>query len=511
MKKVLTTSLFILLFFDKGNAHSPTWTDGIACIIYSHCSSCHNSNGVAPFPLMSYNDVYQNRFSIAASVQSKSMPPFPATQDKRKYAHSNTLSAHEINEIVEWVNNFAPLGDANNIPAAPTFSTAYQIRNPDFTARIPKYTVSSNKDVYRVFAIPVNNAVLQTIQSIEVVPGNRDIVHHALVFQDTSDIPFNLDKNDPLPGYSAFGGTGSKSSKLLTVFTPGQGAFTFAPGFGTSLLPKSYIILQIHYPGGVIGRVDSTQIRLKFASTTLRSISTSAVLNHNFTLQNGPLTIPANTVKTFYSKVTSNQNRTLTGIMPHMHLIGVSIKAFAVTPSADTISLIDIPKWDFHWQYFYQFQKPIFLPAGTVLYGEATYDNTSNNPYNPNSPPKEVKQGEGTEDEMFLIYMNLSTYMAGDSNIIIDTTNHLKHDASCFETSSTDNIHGSDIVPINIYPNPVSEMLYLSEKSRYSVLSNDGRVLLHSEEATHQFNVSALPTGVYFLKTDKGIVKFKKE
>ena len=510
MKTKLTTLLFAFLLYSKGHAHSPTWTDGIACIIYSHCSGCHNNNGIAPFPLMSYNDVYQNRFSIAASVQSKSMPPFPATQDKRKYAHSNTLTAHEINEIVEWVNNFAPLGDANKIPAAPTYSTAYQITNPDFTARIPKYTVTSNNDVYRVFAIPVNNASQQTIQSIEVAPGNRDMVHHALVFHDTSDVPFNLDKNDPLPGYSAFGGTGSKSSKLLTVYTPGQGAFSFAPGFGTALLPKSYIILQIHYPGGVSGSVDSTQIRLKYASATLRSVSTSAVLNHNFTLQNGPLTIPANTVKTFYSKITNNQNRTLTGIMPHMHLVGVSIKAFAVTPSADTIPLIDIPKWDFHWQYFYQFQKPIFLPSGTVLYGEATYDNTSNNPFNPNSPPKDVKQGEGTEDEMFLIYMNLSTYMAGDTNIIIDTTNHLKHDASCFATTSTHNINGSDISAVQVYPNPVSEMLYLSEKSKCTVFSAEGRVLLCTEEATHQLNVSLLPAGVYFMKTETRMVKFLK-
>lgn len=513
LKSLLIVITALMLTQNLAQAHNPTWTDGIACIIYSHCTSCHNQNGIAPFSLMDYNDVYQNRFSIAASVQAKSMPPYPAIQDKRMYAHANTLSNHEIDEIVDWVNNFAPLGDANNIPAPPTYASGYQIPNPDFTGQIPTYTITANKDIYRMFVIPVNNSSQQTIQSIEVYPGNREIVHHALVFQDTSSIPFILDQNDPLPGYTAFGGTGSPTSKLLTVYTPGQGAFNFAPGFGAVLLPNSYIVIQMHYPGGVSGQVDSTQVRLKYGVSSLRNVNTLAALDHGSTLTNGPLFIPANSVKTFYNQVNVNTNYTLTGIMPHMHLIGKSIKAFCVTPANDTIHLIDIPEWDFHWQYFYQFQKPILLPIGSIVYGQATYDNTINNPNNPNNPPKFVSLGEGSEDEMFLVYMNLSTYVAGDTNIIIDTSSHFVHDVSCNQTTGVNDLSH---INISIYPNPTNDIVFvygLNETYQATFYNSEGKVVLNKDnDPNSPLDIHHLIKGIYYLqiRTKHDGVVYKK-
>lgn len=512
--KSLLFALAAIIFSQYSvKAHNPTWTDGIACIIYSHCSSCHNQTGIAPFPLMTYDDVYQNRYSIAASVQAKKMPPFPASQDKMKYAHANTLTDHEIDEIVDWVNNFAPLGNASNIPTPPTYSSAYQITNPDFVGQIPTYTVTSNNDVYRMFVVPVNNASQQTIQSIEVFPGNREIVHHVLVFQDTSSIPKKLDQNDPLPGYSAFGGTGSPSSKLIFGYTPGQGAFKFAPGFGAVLLPNSYLVIQMHYPGGVSGKVDSTQVRLKYGASTLRNVTTIAALNHGSTLTNGPLFIPANTVKTFYNKINNNIDRTLTGIMPHMHLIGKSIKAYCVTPTNDTIHLINIPNWDFHWQYFYQFQKPILIPAGSTVYGEAIYDNTTNNLNNPNDPPQNVSLGEATTDEMFLIYMNLSNYMAGDTNIVIDTLSHFQHDLSCFQTTG---IYEPNIINVNVYPNPTSGLIRLDGiNTAYlaTIYNTEGKLVFSKQcETDNLLDIQQLTKGIYYLqiKTNDHNVVYKK-
>jgi hypothetical protein len=447
--KLISIILFLTLFSNTSKAHTPTWTDGIACIIYSHCTSCHNPKGIAPFSLTRYEDVFANRFSIAASVQAGSMPPFPPSQQKRKYAHANTLSQHEKEEIVEWVNNFAPLGNASNIPAPPVYNSSFQISAPDLVLQIPNYTVNTTNDLYRVFVLPLNNPDQRFIKQIEIVPGNRSIVHHALVFQDSSSLPLQLDNSDPLPGYSAFGSTGSPSSKLITGYTPGQGVVEYPPGFGASVLPRSYICLQIHYPGGISNKIDSTQVRIKFGSNTLRNITTVAALNHSSTLLNGPLFIPANTIKTFYSKIRVPTNRTITGVMPHMHLLGKKIKSFCVTPRGDTIHLIDIPEWDFHWQGFYTFQKPILIPAGSELFGEATYDNTTANIHNPNSPPRDVRQGEGTDDEMMLIYFNLAAYAPGDTSIIVDTSTHITHHNNC----DPNNI-SVDPNEISIYPNP---------------------------------------------------------
>lgn len=482
-------------------AHNPTWTDGIACIIYSHCTSCHHPKGIAPFSLATYNDVYMNRYSVAASIQAGSMPPFPASQQKQRYAHANTLSDHEIKEIADWVNNFAPLGDANAIPTPPTYNAGFSINNPDVVLQIPTYTVNTTKDLYRCFVLPLNNNSAQFIRQIEVVPGSRDIVHHALIFQDTSVKPLNLDNADPLPGYTAFGGTGSASSVLITGYTPGQGLFEYPQGFGAKVNAKSYIIVQIHYPGGISNRKDSTQVRIKYGSGVLRNILTAPILNHSVSLKNGPLTIPPNVVKTFYAEYKINTNATVTGVFPHMHLIGRSIKAYVVNPAKDTTWLVDVPHWDFHWQGFYSFQKPIYIPSGSTLYGEATYDNTTANPNNPNNPPITVNQGEGTADEMFLIYFNFTGYLPGDERIIIDTTSHLQHDQSCFNTSGNRELYKPDIT---LSPNPVRDNLSirgLQGSCQSSMYSAEGKMVLEQEIAEGaSLNISTLPAGVYYLR-----------
>lgn len=431
MKRLFYVTLALFVFITKVKSQNETWTDGVACIIYSHCTSCHNPNGIAPFSLTTYSDAFLHRYSIASSVTDKYMPPFPPKQDKQKYAHANTLTATEIQQLQNWVANAAPLGNAGNVPTPPVYITNYQLLNADIVKQIPNFTVNTSTDLYRCFVLPANNATQQMIQSLEVVPGDRSIVHHVLVYQDTSSIPLQLDLADPLPGYTAFGGTSSQSSTLISGYTPGQGVFNFAPGFGTKLLPNSYIILQIHYPGGISNAIDSTQIRIKYGSNTLRNVVTAPYLNHTTTLTNGPLFIPANTVKTFYSQIAVPYNLTLTGILPHMHLIGTTIKAYCVKPNGDTIHLIDIPNWDFHWQGAYQFQKPILLPQGSIVRGEATYDNTLGNLHNPNNPPQDVRLGESTTDEMMLIYFNLSAYLPGDTSIIIDTASHIAHYGSC--------------------------------------------------------------------------------
>lgn len=441
------------------------------------------------------------------------MPPFPASQTHQKYARANTLTAGEIEAVVSWVNNDAPLGDAANVPSPPVYSSAYEITSPDFVATIPTYTVASDNDTYRMFVIPMNNADQKMIQRIEVVPGNRSIVHHALIFVDTSDVPMKLDLGDPLPGYSAFGGTGSASSRLVSGYTPGQTAFSFTAGFGAAVLPKSYLVIQMHYPGGIRGEKDSTQVRIQYGAPTLRSVTTLAALNHNTSLLNGPLFIPANTVKTFYSRVDNKVNRTLTAIMPHMHLLGRSIKAICVLPNKDTITLVDIKNWDFHWQYFYQFSKPLFIPAGSVIYGETTYDNTTNNPENPNNPPKDVSRGEGTEDEMMLIYMNLSNYQAGDTNIVVDTSAHYKHDVSCASTTDMKDEYASAISLITIENGNAIIVSGVDSPFTARFYSYEGKVLKTIDAVSQSaIHVNDLPSGVYYLqiRVDTNNVVYKK-
>lgn len=491
----------------QNSAHTPTWTDGIACIVYSHCTNCHNPGGVAPFSLLTYNDAFQNRQSIGASVAAFSMPPFPPADQPKKFAHANTLTAHERAELIDWVANFAPLGDANAIPPIPSFSSGPSLTQPDVQLRVPNYPVNTTQDLYRVFVLPLNNSTDKFIKSIEVVPSNRAIVHHALIFQDTSSLPMQLDANDPGPGYTAFGGTGSATSTLITGYVPGQGAFEFPAGFGSKVLANSNLLVQVHYPGFVSNQIDSTEIRIVYTNGTVRNVTTSPVINHIQNLVNGPLVIPANQLKTFKAVRTVPYNLTLTALMPHMHLLGKSFKA-GLVHNGDSTQLVHIPNWDFHWQGFYTFKTPIFLPQGSSVWAEVTYDNTSANWNNPNSPPQTVTAGEGTGDEMLLLYMNLSGFQAGDTLLNFDPSPHWDHDsASCvnYQIGVTEQ---PDFKKLEVSWNSAERRLYSYEQGPYSVVDALGRVLARGYWSGPSIELHALTPGVYTVQWLRGYARF---
>jgi hypothetical protein len=491
----------------QNSEHTPTWTDGIACIVYSHCTNCHNPGGVAPFSLLTYNDAFQNRQSIGASVAAFSMPPFPPADQPKKFAHANTLTAHERAELIDWVANFAPLGDANAIPPIPSFSSGPSLTQPDVQLRVPNYPVNTTQDLYRVFVLPLNNSTDKFIKTIEVVPSNRAIVHHALIFQDTSSLPMQLDANDPGPGYTAFGGTGSATSTLITGYVPGQGAFEFPAGFGSKVLANSNLLIQVHYPGFVSNQIDSTEIRIVYTNGTVRNVTTSPVINHIQNLVNGPLVIPANQLKTFKAVRTVPYNLTLTALMPHMHLLGKSFKA-GLVHNGDSTQLVHIPDWDFHWQGFYTFKTPIFLPQGSSVWAEVTYDNTSANWNNPNSPPQTVTAGEGTGDEMLLLYMNLSGFQAGDTLLNFDPSPHWDHDsASCvnYQIGVTEQ---PDFKKLEVSWNSAERRLYSYEQGPYSVVDALGRVLARGYWSGPSIELHALTPGVYTVQWLRGYARF---
>lgn len=430
MKRLSTLVLLQIVWMATALAQNvPTYSHDVAPIIYNHCTTCHRVGSIAPFPLENYTQVFNNRYSIFVEVPAKLMPPWPPTMDYQRYAHERVLSCDEIQTIVDWVNGGAPEGDPNQTPPEPVFPTGSTLGVPDLTLRIPTYTVPSNQtsDIYQCFVLNTGLTTSKYITAVEAVPGNRGIVHHALIYQDTSSTPVTLDNNDPAPGYTNFGGTGSNSSKLIAGWVPGSASSFLPTGMGIKLAPGARIVVQIHYPNGSAGQSDSTAINLFFApdtATNIRNVTLNPLLNYFITITDGPLKIPADSIKTFHEhfKMPANLgDQTLLAVAPHMHLIGKKIKAFGVTPAGDTLKLVDIQNWDFHWQGGYNFTHPMRIPAGTDMYAEATYDNTVHNPDNPNSPPQLVKAGEKTTDEMMLVYFTYLPYVAGDENIVIDT------------------------------------------------------------------------------------------
>ncbi len=506
MIRFIVLLVFSIFINGKSIAQSEfTWSEDIACLIYSHCTTCHNGNGVAPFALESYDDAVTFKDNILIEVLNGTMPPWPAKFPESHFMGDHSLSQAEIDAIEDWIRNDTPSGDLSLAPEAPTFESNIQITDPDLIIEIPEYTVPNlqDNDLYKCFVFPLDLDQDVFVKAIEVVPGNTKAVHHVLLYHDTSNIPINLDNQDPEIGYTCFGGIGSNSAQLVGGWAPGGEAQFFPEGMGVKIPGNTNLVVQVHYPAYAHGEVDQTDIRLELTTEDQRDLSVAPVLNHFISMIDGPLIIPANTVKTFNQVWTVPAKLTFTGVAPHAHLICTSMESWAITPEGDRIDLVDIPNWDFDWQKFYAFKRPVILEAGTKIYGRATYDNTINNHHNPNNPPQLVTLGEDTDEEMMVFFYTLTAYMPGDENLVFEESLHKEHLDGCgFELTNNETF--TEVDEINIFPNPTSKELYIESKSEitkiqlFDVLGH--QVLKYEADDILRIHVGNLSKGTYTIQ-----------
>ena len=506
MKKNLLLSFFVFLILISCNAQSPTWSSDIACLVYTHCTACHHENGIAPFSLTSYADAYGYQGVMQSDVNNHIMPPYPPDVAYQQYEQERYLTPQEIGLLNAWVNAGAPEGDTALAPPVPVYTSGAVISNPGFTARIPTFTVPQlSSDLYQCFIVSNPSTQAQYVTGIEVIPGNNAAVHHVIVYQDTSNVPVQLDSSSPGPGYPEFGGDGSNSAQILGIWTPGSSPYFTPSGMGILVPAGSRIILQVHYPAGSSGLTDSTRVNLQYSSASnLRKVYIEPVLNYYSNMTNGPLVIPANTIDTFYEKYDVPAKATILAIGPHAHLICTEMKAFGVDPSGDTIPFIS-DAWNFHWQGFYAFKKPIVLPAGTELHGQAIYTNTGNNPLNPNYPPKTVSAGESTTDEMMLFFFSYTGYEAGDEDAVYDTTTYIHTYDNCAYAPVTASINDLPQIKATVFPNPSSGLLdvnltgTIEYTARVADLTGNTILTTHMNAGYNSLDISTLEAGMYFI------------
>ena len=470
MQKIFLSLLIFITLISGIKAQTPTWSENIAPIIYSNCTKCHHPGGLGTGSFLEFADVVARKNSIKYQVENKIMPPWPGDPSYRHYAEERVLEQSEIDAIVNWTNNGTPEGGKSKAPAKPVYNSNSKIGTYDLKVKIPTYTsTASTSDIYRCFSIPTNLPANKYIAAVEIIPGNPKIVHHVLVFQDTTATTNNLDKADPMPGYTNFGGTGSNSSVLIAPYVPGAEPVIFPTGTGVKLFKNANIILQIHYPAGTDTEKDSTYLIIRFTTQpSVREVFIAPILNH-YNISNGPFAIAKDQVKTFYQSYTVPKDVTLLSVMPHMHLIGKSTKVFAKPATGDTIPLVRINDWDFHWQGQYRFQYLQKITSGTKIQSIVTYDNTASNPNQPSNPTKAVTLGEATTSEMMLTYFYYMYYQSGDEKILQDSS-LLK--AGIFKPS---------IQKFMIHPNPVKDVLYTGfnlQDATIQIIDNLGRVVL---------------------------------
>lgn len=503
-----TVSLSLLLIAIGLRAQTPTWADDVACIFYSHCTTCHRPGGISgeALDLTSYTEAHDHRSDIQDWTSSGFMPPWPPDQGYRRMAHPRILSQDEIDIIAAWATGGGPEGNIANAPPPPTYSNAWSIADPDISLRMPDFTLPTTMtdDTYRAFVLHADIPQDVNIKRFEVIPGNNAAVHHVLVFQDTTGQAQQQDDNDPAPGYVSFGGIGVSGAELIGLWAPGASAWTAPPGMGIRLHAGADIVIQVHYPSSAEGLLDSTRVNFELDGSPVRTLAITAPLEHTITMTDGPLIIPPNVVRTFHNAYTVPFPATITSVAPHAHLLCQRMKAYGVTPSNDTIPFIDIPHWDFHWQGLYDFRRPIYLPQGTVLHGEATYDNTTANEDNPNDPPQYVTLGESTTDEMMLFFFAYTFGLPTDTNIVVDDSEHPAHYLDCAPAVHLGVTDLGAPVGIRIAPSPAHERFTLSVDRagcRASLLNGLGQDVQHQAVVAGEnvIDVAGRPAGTYYV------------
>jgi mono/diheme cytochrome c family protein len=387
-------------------ANAPTFNKDIAPVIFKNCAVCHRPGEVAPFSLLNYRDVSKRAKQIARVTSEEIMPPWKAEKGFGEFANDRHLTSQQMALFQDWLKAGTPEGSAADLPPAPKFPDGgWTLGAPDLVLKPDEdYTLGAEgPDLYRCFVVPTKLAEDHYIAAIEVKPGNRKVVHHVIVHFDTTGQARELDAHDPGPGYTAFGGVGFKSGGMIGGWAPGNYP-TFLPAGIGRLLPKNAdIVLQVHYHRSGKIEKDRTKIALYFAKSPVDKRIRS------FPLAKFRLRIPAND-SNYVVQATLPVRFDVTAyrVTPHMHLLGKDMKVTATLPDGTLVPLVYVKNWDFNWQTGYEFKTPIHLPKGSRVDLEAHYDNSTNNPINPNEPPRLVTWGEQTTDEMCIAFLSFT-------------------------------------------------------------------------------------------------------
>lgn len=394
------------------SAQTTTYTKDIQPIISQHCAPCHQPGGLGPFSLLTYEDVAKRGTFVAKVTQIRYMPPFPADREFQHYANERGLSETEINTIQAWVKEGMVRGaqgmgqkaaGVEPLPHAPRpVPTA-----PDLVLRMKPYAIKGNdREDFRYFHVPMHLKEDIWVAAIEFVPGNRKLLHHSRLMVDSTGTMAGIDGvSEDDPHLRDFQKT-RLADEFLYGWVPGNDRVIFPAGTAKRIRAGSDLILNLHYSPSSKDDQDQSEVRFYFAKEPVdRPVRTLTLTENNVT--NQPFLLAANTKPTFYMNYGPLPDTVrLISVLPHMHRLGHSFRAFALTPDGDAVNLIRINDWDYSWQLTYFFQQPLVLPKGSTIIAEANYDNTDQNPLNPNRPAKSVGYGWNSSDEM----MNLVFY-----------------------------------------------------------------------------------------------------
>lgn len=396
-----------------------TFYNDVWPIVQQKCGTCHKPQGAAPFSLTDYASVNKRASFILDVIESGYMPPYPADPSFAEHANANFLKKEEIALLKQWIKEGKKEGKkASGEDASFNAIAAGAKADLLLKRKIPFVVPGDNQEKFKIFVLPTNLHDTAYVSAIEFVPGNAQRTHHSRIMLDTSTKLRSDDGIDVGEESALQKNNVNIYDEFWKGWVPGNSNLVlYPPGMAKVLPPQTDLVINTHYAAGPLDEKDDFVVKLYFAGERPRRIIRNFILEEQ-SIRNGPLMLPPDTVITFYMQSPPIPFAiSLISVLPHMHALGKSFKAFAITPAGDVVPLISIPKWQFNWQLTYPFKSLLKIPQGSIVYVQATFDNTRNNPANPNSPPKPVYKGWGTKDEMLNLIMEYVEYEPGDELI----------------------------------------------------------------------------------------------
>ncbi len=388
-----------------------SFTEHIAPVFMARCVTCHRPNDVAPMSLLSYAEARPWAKSIRQEVQSRQMPPWDADPRFGEFANDISLSDREVELILRWVDQGAVEGDPAKMPPPPSLPPAGSWKmgkQPDYVVDLQPIEVAAggpDSFITQVYAMELPPG--KWVRAIELLPGNTAVLHHVVTYLG----PFGIGEEDESTP------TGIRRTLLLNegarrpigmaeapsiggVWVAGSPPTVFPEGTGHPLQATQLVSLNMHYhPSGTAG-VDGSKLGFYFGVGELeKEITTAFAADPGIWIPAGASDHHERAVYWF------SQDSRILSLLPHMHQRGKSMKYTLVRPDGIREVLLDVPKYEYDWQNIYRFREPVAAPAGSLVEVEASWDNSSTNPANPD-PKANVPWGDGTDFEMLVGFVD---------------------------------------------------------------------------------------------------------
>lgn len=376
------------------------YAEHVAPILNKHCTSCHHPDAVAPFSLVGYENAKKQSSMIASSADAKRMPPWKAVHGYGSFLDENRLTDEEIAILKAWSTSGAKPGDAKKQPKPQVFNARWELGQPNIVlnATKPYKLAAEGEDVYRNFVFDLKNTEPIYVTAIDVKPGNRQVVHHVIGFLDSrgGSVKLASENHDGQEGYTTSGGgIGVTPSGALGGWAPGVSPRRTANGTAYVIQPGTKVVMQVHYHKDGKEELDQTQLGLYTTKEKPAKEVDIYWCAHPF------FKIPVGDADyKVHWRNTIPADATIYSVMPHMHLLGKSMKAKLIKDDGTEVPLVFVDNWDFNWQLIYALKEPMAVKKGWKIDVEAVYDNSDNNPYKTDHP---VTWGEQTTDEMALL------------------------------------------------------------------------------------------------------------